>query len=88
MAVAFNKIKPGMELLDIHKVRMGNTTMQRLSLFKVRVISVDTEARTAMCSWNGNQPTLYREREFKSLYLKPTKAYLAQQERRSRGSIL
>jgi len=83
VSVSFDKIEPGMELLDIHNYKVGNTTMRRLGLWKVRVISVDKEARTAMCSWNSNPPRLYRERDFKRLYSKPTKAYLVQQERRS-----
>lgn len=83
MAVAFNKLKPGMILLDIHSQRVGNTTMKRLGCWRVLVISVDPQARTAMCSWNSNPPALYTERRFKSLYLKPTRAYLAQEERRN-----
>jgi hypothetical protein len=83
MSVAFSKLKPGLVLLDIHKVRMGNTKMHQLGCWKVRVISVDPEKRTALCSWNSNPARLYHERDFKRLYLKPTKAYLAQQERQS-----
>lgn len=88
MAVAFDKIKPGMVLLDIHSERMGNTAIRRLGCWKVQVVSVDAEMRTAMCRWNGNPARIYFERDFKKLYLKPTKAYLAQQERRMKGSIL
>jgi hypothetical protein len=40
-----------------------------------------------MCSWNGNPPRLYRERDFKRLYLKPTRAYLAQEERRTKRTL-
>lgn len=86
MAVSFDKIKPGMELLDIHRERAGSTTMRRLGLWKVKVVTVDPSSRTAMCSWNGNKPTLYTERSLKKLYLKPTKTYLAQQARREKGS--
>lgn len=89
MSVAFNKLKPGMVLLDIHSTRMGNTTLRRLGCWQVLVISVDPEARTAMCSWNSNKPTLYTEQRFKNLYLKPTKAYLAQEARKkARGGSL
>ena len=84
MSVAFSKLKPGLVLLDIHRERMGNTRMQRLGCWNVRVISVDDTARTALCSWNGNPARLYRERDFKKLYLKPTRAYLAQQELRTK----
>ena len=90
MSVSFDKIKPGMVLLDIHSTRMGNTTIRRLGCWRVLVVSVDHEARTAMCSWNSNKPTLYTESKFKSLYLKPTKAYLKQEEANSKrgGRIL
>ncbi len=37
----FEKIKPGMVLLDIHSYRMGNTTMRQLGLWEVMVVSVD-----------------------------------------------
>lgn len=81
MAIKFEKIKPGMELLDIHSEKMGNTTMRRLGMWKVRVISVDAEARTAMVSWNGNRPRLYTRRDLERLYTKPTKKYLEQESR-------
>jgi len=84
MSVAFSKLKPGLVLLDIHRERMGNTKMQRLGCWHVRVISVDDKARTALCSWNGNPARLYRERDLRRLYLKPTSAYLAQQELRAK----
>lgn len=82
MAVRFDKVEPEMELLDIHSYRMGNSSMRRLGLWCVRVISVDKEARTAMCSWNSNPARRYTERDFKRLHLQPTKAYLAQQARK------
>lgn len=84
--ISFDKLTPGMILLDIHKYRMGNTTMRAWGCWEVRVISVDPEARTAMCSWNGNPPTKYREGDFRKLRTKPTKAYLEQCERRKNGS--
>jgi hypothetical protein len=80
VSVHFSKLKPGMVLLDIHRYRVGNTTMRSLGCWKVTVISVDAETRTAMCSWNHNPPTRYVESQFKRLYLKPTKALLKQEE--------
>ena len=88
MAIKFEKIAPGMVLLDIHREKMGNTTMSELGLWKVRVISVDPAARTAVVSWNGNPAKTWIARELERLYTKPTKAYLAQQERRSKGGWL
>jgi hypothetical protein len=87
MSVAFSKLKPGLVLLDIHSQHVGNTMMRQLGCWKVHVISVDAGTRSAMCSWNGNPPRLYRERDFKRLYLKPTRAYLVQEERRTKRTL-
>ena len=57
----FEKIKPGMTLYDVHSYRMGNTTLKTMGCWTVRVISVDTEKRTAVVSWNGNRETTYYE---------------------------
>ena len=85
MAIKFDKIEPGMILLDIHRDKMGNTTMSEWGLWKVKIISVDHAARTAVISWNHNRPETWGERRLGRLYTKPTKAYLAQQERRRKG---
>ena len=85
MAVKFEKIEPGMELLDIHRERMGNTTMREWGSWKVQVISVDRAARTAVVSWNHNRPETWTRGRLERLYTKPTKALLAQQERRRKG---
>lgn len=86
MAIKFEKIEPGMKLLDIHREKMGNTTMSQLALWKVEIISVDREKRTAVVSWNGNPHRTWTARELERLYTKPTKAYLAQQENRRKGA--
>lgn len=67
MAVKFEKVEPGMTLYDRHRYRMGNTTLTSIGEWEVRVISVDKEARTAMCSWNGNPPRRYYARDFERL---------------------
>jgi hypothetical protein len=82
MAIKFEKIEPGMELLDIHRERMGNTTMSEWGLWKVRVISVDKAHRTAVVSWNGNAPKTWDAYRLQKLHTKPTKAYREQCERR------
>lgn len=82
MAIKFDKITPGMELLDIHRQRAGNTTGSVLGLWHVRVISVDAKTRSAQVSWNHNPAQHWPERKLKRLYVKPTKAYRDQQERR------
>jgi hypothetical protein len=65
----FEKIKPGMELLDIHKTVRGSTLMTELGCWKVIVKSVDPVSRTAMCSWNGNPATRYSEKRLKNCEL-------------------
>lgn len=86
MAIKFEKIEPGMTLLDIHRERMGNTTLREWGLWKVQVIAVDREKRTAVVSWNHNPPQTWIARQLERLYTKPTKAYLTQQENRRKGA--
>lgn len=76
MAIKFDKVKPGMELLDIHSERAGNTMLRRLGCWKVRVYSVDEHGATV--SWNGNPPKHWSRHQIERLYTKPTKKYLAQ----------
>lgn len=77
----FDRIKPGMELLDIHAVRMGNTSMRRLGLWRVTIVSVDPVRRSAMVRWNCNPEQRWNERELAKLVTKPGKRYLEQQRK-------
>lgn len=86
MAIKFEKIQPGMVLLDIHKQQMGNTTISAWGLWEVYVVSVDLNDRSAMCRWNGNKEKRFTEHQLTRLYTKKTKAYLAQEERRKNGN--
>lgn len=86
MTIKFEKIEPGMVLLDIHREKMGNTTMSAWGLWKVKVISVDRAKRTAVVSWNSNPVQTWDARRLEKLYAKPTKAYREQQERRGKGA--
>lgn len=85
MAIKFEKIRPGMILLDIHRHKMGNTTMSEWGCWNVLVVSVDPATRTAMVRWNHNGEQCWSRRMLEKLYVKPTKAYLAQCERRNGG---
>lgn len=76
MAIKFDKVKPGMTLLDIHSERAGNTTMRRLGCWKVEIVDVDAEGATVR--WNSNPPRWWHRRQIERLYTKPTKRYLAQ----------
>jgi hypothetical protein len=65
--VAFSTIKPGDVLYDCHRTKMGNTTMSRMGTWTVHIISIDTERRMAMVSWNGNMPSRWTERQISKL---------------------
>lgn len=87
MAIKFEKIEPGMTLLDIHSEQMGNTTIRQLGCWDVKVISVDKEKRSALVSWNGNPSRVWYQRQLERLYRedKEPKRYRDQQERRKNG---
>lgn len=80
MAIKFDKIEPGMILLDVHREKMGNTTMSEWGWWEVRIISVDRDKRTAQVSWNHNQPQTYRQRQLERLYVNKPKALRDQEE--------
>lgn len=63
-----SKLTPGQILYDVHSERMGNTTIRRQGVWKVRVIEVYEDH--AVVSWNGNPPRKYRERDIKPLRVK------------------
>lgn len=85
MAIKFDKITPGMTLLDIHSYRMGNTPVRRLGKWKVKIASVDAAKQTAIVQWNGNAPQEWTKRQLEKLYTKETKKYREQQTRGSYG---
>lgn len=88
MAVKFDSIVVGEILFDVHKERMGNTTMSVWDKWDVEIISIDKVKRTAQVSWNGNSTEIYCERDLMRLYRKEPKGYRDQQERRKRGCWL
>lgn len=84
MAVSFNTLKVGEELMDIHSQRMGNTTMSELCKWRVVIKEIDAEGRRALVSWNSNTPQWWNENRLRRLYRKEPKAYRDQQERRAK----
>lgn len=50
----FEKLKPGMVVYDVHRHKLGNTTMSTVGVWKIRIVSVDHEAKRVTASWNGN----------------------------------
>lgn len=82
MAIKFEKIRPGMRLMDIHSETLGNTTRRRLGRWFVDIVSVDPETETAVVCWNSNAPKTYSKRQLERLYTKEPKAYRSQQKSR------
>lgn len=59
------KLKAGDMLYDVHRHKMGNTTMSTVGVWTVRIIEV--HERHIVASWNGNPATLMHEGEIKKL---------------------
>lgn len=59
----FEKIKPGMTVYDVHKHKLGNTHMTSVGVWAVRIVSVDSERRTVVASWNGNPASTFFRRD-------------------------
>ena len=52
--IAIEKLSPGMEVYDVHSEQAGNTTMRRIGVWPVRIVSVDVERGVVTAHWNGN----------------------------------
>lgn len=59
----FEKLTPGMIVYSVGKTKMGNTTLSTVSVWRVQIVSVDTENRTVMASWNSNPVRKFYERD-------------------------
>lgn len=66
MAIALSRLRAGMVLYDRHKHRMGNTTIQTLGEWPVKIIEMREHG--AMVSWNMNRPEFWSERRLKKLF--------------------
>ena len=56
MPVSINTLNVGDVVYDAKKVRQGNTTIRRLSVWSVRIVEINLERKFVMASWNGNPP--------------------------------
>jgi hypothetical protein len=65
-----SKLTVGQVLYDVHSTKMGYTTMRRKGCWRVVVKMVDPATQQALCSWNGNAPRWYSERDLKKLRVK------------------
>lgn len=61
MGVKWHTVKVGDLLWDVHREKMGNTTMSRTGSWPVKIIEINHETGRAVASWNGNSPRpMYR----------------------------
>lgn len=63
-------LKPGMVVYDVGRTKMGNTTITTVSVWMVRIVSVDAERRTVVASWNTNRERTCYEHQWKKWRLK------------------
>ncbi len=70
MTIKFEKLKEGMTLWTVSKHKMGNTTINTVSIHAVKIISVDEHERSFVYSWNGNSPQRGREWQLKQFRAK------------------
>lgn len=59
----FDKLKPGMVVFSVGKMRMGNTAIKTVVVHHVTIKSIDMQSRRVVASWNGNGDREYRERD-------------------------
>ena len=65
--VAFNKLVEGQILYDRHRYKTyGGSQMGE---WLVKVVTIDTEKRMALCSWNTNPPRWYSEKQLLKLHV-------------------
>lgn len=53
------KLKPGQIVYDVHRHKMGNTTLTSMGVWNVRIVEVNIEKQTVLASWNCNQEQTY-----------------------------
>jgi hypothetical protein len=65
--VAFNTVKAGDTLWDVHSQKMGNTTMRQMGSWQVDVLEVHAVPPRVWARWNGNAPRWMYRREVEKL---------------------
>lgn len=53
------KLQPGMTVYDVHRHKLGNTTISSVGVWEVVIVSVDTEYQSVVARWNGNKERTY-----------------------------
>ena len=59
----FEKLEAGMVVYDVHRHKLGNTTMSTIGVWRVCIVSVDRETRRVQASWNNNPPKTFYPRD-------------------------
>jgi hypothetical protein len=49
-------VRAGDTLYDVHRTKLGNTTMSELGWWRVEIKSIDPSGNGVIASWNGNTP--------------------------------
>ena len=75
--VAITALKPGDVVYDCRRTKMGNTTMTRLSTWRVHIKEVNLAEGWVLASWNGNAPTRYRPYQIARWRRTPPKGHAA-----------
>ena len=55
------KAEPGQIVFDVGRHKMGNARVSTVSVWSVKIASIDLEKRTITASWNSNQAKEYME---------------------------
>lgn len=74
---SFDAIKVGDVLYDVGKVRMGNTSMRTIAVWRVTIKEIDSDKRIALASCNGNAAKWWSEARLKKLRRSPPKTKLS-----------
>lgn len=53
------KMQPGQVVYDVHSHKMGNTTINTVGVWSVKIISINLEKQTVQASWNSNAERTY-----------------------------
>lgn len=75
MAINPDLVKVGDILYDVHRHKMGNTTMSCLGCWTVRIIEIipNTYGNAYLVSWNGNRPEKWYADRIRRLRRSPLK---------------
>ena len=57
-------LKAGGSVYDVGRRIMGNTTISTVSVWRVRIVSVDVADGVVVAEWNGNPAKRYYQRDW------------------------